>query len=435
MEGNCNNSCMLAKFLTVSKNIEKDSFIWNMTGSMLNAFQSVIMLMVLTRVLGLYEAGLFTIAYANASQFLSIGKYSVRNYQVSDSAEQLSFREYKMARIITCLVMLIVSITYVVIAGKLHDYTIEKMMIIVWMCLFKIIDAYEDVYHGLYQQKDRLDIASKCLTLRMFITLIVYALGLIITKNLLNTLIITTILNAIIFIVFTQATINNFVYSGRIEKKNIFFILKTCFPLFLGSFLAYYTMNAPKYAIDSILDEELQACYGFISMPIFVISLLSNFIFNPMIAKMSFMWNEGDKNTFQRLFLKQLVIIVLIVAVCEVGAYLLGVPVLSWLYDTDLAMYKCELLVLLLGGGFLALSSLLITIITIMRMQKYVMIGYIVVAVIALFLSSVMVRNYSLMGAALLYMTLMILLCVLFAIPLVKELTKAKKVDIIRNKT
>ena len=233
---------------------------------------------------------------------------------------------------------------------------------------------------------------------------------------------------------FTHWTCQQFKPSyGSYNKGNVLRLLKVCFPLFLGSFLSFYIGNAPKYAIDSILNDELQACYGFIAMPVFVIGLLNNFIFNPVIAKMSFMWNNDEKKPFMKLFRKQLIIILMITLVCEAGAYLLGIPVLSWLYSTDLAPYKTELLILLLGGGFLALSGLLVTIITILRLQKVLSIGYIIVAIIAFFLSPVMVEKYAMFGAAVLYMLLMMLLCILFAVPLVYKLlvtNTAKKPDI-----
>ena len=38
-------------------------------------------------------------------------------------------------------------------------------------------------------------------------------------------------------------------------------ILKDCFPIFAGSFLSFYILNAPKYAIDALLSSELQAYY------------------------------------------------------------------------------------------------------------------------------------------------------------------------------
>lgn len=418
----------LKKFLTSSKNIDRDSYIWNMIGSMLNAFQSVIMLMILTRVVNLYEAGLFTIAYANANLFLNIGKYGVRNFQVSDTNRQFSFREYNRSRYITTIAMLLVSVVYVAIVSHTNHYTVEKSQIIIWMCLFKTIDSLEDAYHGFYQQSNRLDIAGKCMTLRMFSTILVFGICLFIFKSLLPALIISTIFTTLIYILFTNLTCKEFrQYYGEFDSKNILRLLKICFPLFLGCFLAFYIGNAPKYAIDSILNDELQACYGFIAMPVFIIGLLNNFIFNPIISKMSLMWNEGEIKPFLRLLKKQLLIVLAITMICEAGAFLLGIPVLSWLYNTDLAPYKTELLVLLLGGGFLALSGLLVTIITIMRMQKVLAIGYVIVALIAFFLSDVMVEKYAIMGASALYLVLMVLLCILFTVPLMWKLIHAKK--------
>ena len=143
------------RFLVESKDIERDSFIWNMAGSMLMAFQSVIMLMILTRCLGLKEAGIFTIAYANSNLFLTIGKYGMRNFQVSDVKDQFSFREYKSSRIITTVLMLAVSLVYVIYISNKNQYDIGKSLVIIWMCTFKSVDSLEDVYHGYYQQNCR----------------------------------------------------------------------------------------------------------------------------------------------------------------------------------------------------------------------------------------------------------------------------------------
>lgn len=408
----------MRKFLVTSRDIGRDSFVWNMAGSMLMAFQSVIMLMILTRVLGLQEAGIFTIAYANANLFLTIGKYGMRNFQVSDVREQFSFYEYRTSRYITTLLMIIISVVYVVYVGNKNGYILEKSLIIIWMCLFKVVDVVEDIYHGFYQQKGRLDIAGKALTIRLVVTVLIFAIGLIIFKNLLWVLIVSTVVTSVLCVVLTKWGYEALINSVRKKKKiaNIVELLKICFPLFLGSFLAFYIGNAPKYAIDSILSDELQACYGFIAMPVFVIGLLNNFIFNPMIYKMSIMWNEGKVKKFVKLFVLQIVVVAAITVTCIVGAYLLGIPVLSILYNTDLGPYKRELLVLLLGGGFLALSGLLTTIITIIRFQRALVVGYIIVAIMAYIYSPILVKKYSMTGAAILYMILMAILCAIFIV-------------------
>ena len=194
--------------------------------------------------------------------------------------------------------MFLVSVVYVVVASISKDYSFEKAMVIFWMCLFKIPDVIEDVYFGDYQKKGRLDVGSKAITIRMVITLLLFGGILIIWKDLLLALVISTIVTFIIMIIFIKMTITNFKESCKRSWKNVLLLLKQCFPLAAGAFLSFYIGNAPKYAIDSLLSDELQACYGFIAMPVFVIGLLNSFIFNPMLYKISKLWNEKKVKDF-----------------------------------------------------------------------------------------------------------------------------------------
>lgn len=405
----------ISKILSNSSNVERDAIIWNMIGSMIMAFQSVIMLMILTRTLGLLDAGVFTIAYANANLFLTIGKYGMRNFQVSDVKGQFDFEVYKKSRLITSILMMVVSGIYVVYAGNKNGYTLQKSMIIIWMCIFKMVDAVEDVYHGFLQQKGRLDIAGKAMTIRLVITITVFAITVTISNDLLFALIISTVATMALMIYLTQCSYKTVrVGEHKNGGSNVWKLLRLSFPLFLGNFLAFYIGNAPKYAIDSILSDELQACYGFIAMPVFVIGLLNNFIFNPMIHKLSVIWEQRKMGQFYRIVAEQIGVIVGITIVCIAGGGLVGTPVLSVLYNTDLTPYKMELIILLLGGGFLALSGFLVTVITIIRFQKYIVAGYGIVAFFAFYLSPAFVKQYAIMGAAMLYLILMVLLCIAF---------------------
>ena len=191
-------------------------------------------------------------------------------------------------------------------------------------------------------------------------------------------------------------------------------IFVACFPLFVGNFLSQYIGNAPKYAIDAQLGDELQACYGFISMPVFVIGLLNNVIFTPIIRIMAENWAKNNKKAFLKRFGQQVLIAIGITLVCIVGANLLGIPVLSIMYNTDLSSYKRELLILLLGGGFLALSGLLNTVLTIMRFQYPLFWGYAAVAIAALVGSGRVVSKWGMLGATWLYTFLMAALFVVF---------------------
>ena len=422
----------MRRFFTHSKNIERAGFIWNMLGSTVMAFQSVLLLMVLTRTLGadsLIYSGIFTIAFAGANLLLTVGKYGIHNYQVSDTAPLFSFGDYRASRLITTAAMLVCSVGYTAVSALMNDYSFEKSMILLWMCAFKAIDAIEDVYGSLYQQQGRLDVTGKEMTVRMVLSIIFFIVAIIISHNLLLSLILTTVFSLLLFLLLNRLCAEGFrpFLKQKANMKQVWSLLWRCLPLFLIGFMSFYLTNAPKYAIDGLLSEEEQACYGFIAMPIFVIGLMSNFIFNPLIRPMSEKWQERNVRWFVRRLWQLTAVVVAITAICVLGAWLIGIPVLSLLYNTDLTEYKAELLVLLVSGGFLALSNQLMTVITIIRRQKLLLIGYGFCTVLALCLSHVAVKQFSMMGAAMLELVLMVLLCVIFTVVLLIGIATAGK--------
>ena len=83
--------------------IEKSSVLWNMISSMAYSFQSAILLLVVTRVGGLFTAGVFSISYTVSQMFASVGSYSMRSYQVSDVNNKYTFYNYLSSRMISVI--------------------------------------------------------------------------------------------------------------------------------------------------------------------------------------------------------------------------------------------------------------------------------------------------------------------------------------------
>lgn len=405
--------------------VERAAYIWNTASGLLNAFQSVIMLMVLTRVCDTVVAGMFTLAYANANLFLNMGKYGVRNFQVSDVDEKYDFRTYLIARIVSVAAMIICGSAWTAWSAASVGYTSEKTLIVLVMLLFKAVDALEDVFHGNYQQHGRLDVAAKVLTLRMVTMIVLFAGLIVITSSLLIALTITTAFTALFFVGETAWTWRHFglpVFEGAANpqhlgaKNSALALLKESFPVFLAAFLIFYIGNAPKYAIDAAMDDVAQAQYGYIAMPVFVVGLLANFVYNPIIASLAKSWAEGRRIQFARRFALQALVILGITVACVVAAWLLGVPVLDLLYNTELAHYKLDLIVLLVGGGFLATTTLFTVGITIIRWQNKLILGYVVVALLALVGSPMAVSAAGIDGASWIYLGLMAILATWFGI-------------------
>ena len=165
---------------------EAGNYIWNAIGGMLNAGQSVLVLIIVTRVCGLEAAGLYSIAFATGNLFMYLGNYGVRNYQVSDVDEKFPFRSYILHRLLTVALMLLASAVYCAYSLLRGGYSPAKTMTVAAMCLLKAIDCLEEVLEGRLHQRGRLDLAGKMMTVRLLISIGGMLAVLVATGNLLT---------------------------------------------------------------------------------------------------------------------------------------------------------------------------------------------------------------------------------------------------------
>ena len=192
-------------------------------------------------------------------------------------------------------------------------------------------------------------------------------------------------------------------------------LMRVCFPVCAANFLSFYLINAPKYAIDAAMSETAQAQYNFIAMPVFVIQLLGMFVYQPVLVRMTLSWNRADKKGFLRDFLRITAGLLIIAALCLGGAYVLGIPVLSALYATDLSALKPELLLILAGGVFLAMNGFYSAVLTLMREQNRIPFMYLAGAVLSLILTPHFVEISGIMGAVISFVLIMAIVCALLS--------------------
>lgn len=420
------------KIFLDSKDRDKSGVIWNTAANMIFGFQSLIINIVLRMCVDLSISGIFTIGFSNATLFLMIGKYGMRDYQVSDINEKFSFYDYRSAKYFTTFLMIIASLCYTAYASVNNSYSLYKTIAMILICLLKTHDAVEDVYYCHYLKNKRLDIAGKLMFTRLSLVTVAFSIAVFICKNLVISLIVANVVSVLLLVffityIFPKSGVKDCdlkMFSNRrsgsvtadFPKAKIKDILAVGFPLFLGVFLAYYVTAASKIAVDSQMNDDVMAVYGFLTMPLFVISLMNTIIFTPQMLGVVNSWEKRDLKAFFKSMWRQILIIALLTITCIAGAWLLGVPVLSFVFNTDLSPYKTELLILLVGGGLLALSEFLVIMATLIRFQKATAIGYIIGGISAFVVSTPMVKHYGIRGAANSYVLLTGLLCVCFGI-------------------
>ena len=422
---------MIRCWLYNTKDKARSAYIWNTCAAMLNAFQTVFILMLISRMDPITDAGVFTIAFAIGNLMMTIGKYGMRQFQVSDVDEKYSFKEYTVSRVITSLLMIAVSLVYTGLNYFSGLYDSGKCVVVLLICFARTVDAFEDVLHGMLQQYVRLDVAGKILSLRLFTYIVVYMLVYLITEDLIITSAIALFISVLQFVLLNIVALKDFkIQKKTFQYKKVGSLFVECFPLFIASYLVMYISNAPKYAIDKVLSSQAQACFTYIFMPVFVISLLSQFVYQPVISKMALLWHNNDMKNFNKLIYRQVGIILLLAVAAILGGYLLGIPVLSLIYGINLEEYRTALVILLIGGGALAIVNFLQMIITVARKQNFLIIGYLLAYLSFILFGKMIVKLYGIVGISVFYTLVVVGVGIVFlAITIVTMRRKVKSYE------
>ena len=420
----------IVRRLEKTDDVNRSVYIWNAVNAMVLALQSPVVLAVAARTNGEADAGIFSIALAEANLMYFLGQYGLRRYQSSDVREDFRFCEYHAMRLITTFFMIVGCLIYGLMGVMNKGYSSDKFMVIMGICFIKAIQAYADVLHGHLQQKGRLDVAGKAATIRYTAELIAYVAVLILAHDLLLAVAACLAVSIVVFLL-TSFNATRF-YTDTMKPSITWDVFKRLavegFPLFIGLFLNMYISNAPKYAIDTYLSDDIQAVYNMIFMPTYVVQMVTQFIFNPVLTVYAELWLSRERKKFLRFMkmIRNMCLAVLGLAVLAIViAATIAIPVLSFLFGTDLSEYRAELCVIMFAGGMLGYSIYFSTLMAVIRAQKPLIYCYGIVSAMAFLLSGPFVKNYGIMGAAVLYAILMTLLTaalfVATVMPLMKE--------------
>ena len=147
---------------------EQKNIIWNMIGSFLYAFASMVLSIAVVQLAGEDAGGVFTFAFTTFGQHMFMAAYfGIRPFQITDTGEKYTFGDYLGLRLITCGLAILVGFGYVMVSG----YTFEKAAIVFLMVVYKVIDALADTYEAEFQRGGRLYLTGKSNAFRTILSM------------------------------------------------------------------------------------------------------------------------------------------------------------------------------------------------------------------------------------------------------------------------
>lgn len=392
-------------------------YLWNLIGNLAFSGSSVLFTLIVTRLTSPIEADSFSLAYGIAAILVVVGMFQVRSYQATDVSFRHSFTSYFLARCISLTLMVLVFFPYLSIS-KIDLNEREKVAIIALYVLFRMCEAISDLFQGLFQQHERLDIAGKSMTIRYTFSTIFLFILLYTTKSLVSSLTLLVVLNSLFVMGYDFVKARSFerIDFSSIEFKSLLVdacsILKNCIPLFISGFLLAYIFNEPRIAIDmeirlGHLIEGTQRDYNILFMPVFFMSLFI-LILRPLTTQLAIFWKDKEYKRFDGIIVKLLVIILGLGFVLTLVAYFIGTPILSVVFGLDLNRYKETLAILVFSGILYSIGIVFGDVMTVLRRQSYLLPVYLLMFVASKLTNLQFVQRSGLFGASLSFLLVMV---------------------------
>ncbi len=283
----------------------RKSVLWNSVGSLYYLGVQWLTTVLIVRIADNYvDAGLYSLAISITNIFYILAMYNVRNFQVSDVRNQYENEDYIFHRITTMFLALAACSVFVMFVYR-DKYTI--FVIIAYM-VFKLGESLADVFHGINQKADRMDIVGKSFLIRGTIVIVFFVIAEITTKNLFMTIVIMTIMTlcAVVLYDIRMTKISFFSFEILFRKGKWKGLYRECFSFLIYGIAMNVVASIPRIIMEKMYGKELLGYYASVATPAVIVQSLANVIFVPFIPLFTGYYVEREDKKFWKLVRKML---------------------------------------------------------------------------------------------------------------------------------
>ena len=380
---------------------QKKDYIWNSIGSFLQSAISPILLIVITRLNGVGDSGLFSFAMSLSVVFWAISLWGGRTYQVSDVKKEFSSGDYIVVRFISSLIVAVFSISFCILSG----YDLIKTELIMVLVSFKILESIADSMYGVLQIHNKLYIVGISLTIKSVFGFIIFAIVDILTKNIVYGALSIFLVNMVVVIFYDIPWMKR-VESVGLTKKNIMQagkIMKKTAEVFVVVFLTMFSLNIPRYFLDKYHYDQI-GYFGIMAMPVTLLTLFISFVLQPNVVNLSELLKKKRIKEFTKIVSKIDFITFTLGILFVVSSYLIGVWVLNTVFGIDINNFRIDLTIMVIGAVANAFVSIYVNLLIILRRFKGQFYTLLVTNILAVILSIYLIDRLAMLGSVLVFM-------------------------------
>lgn len=373
------------------------NIIWNMAGNVLYLFSQWTLTIIIARIAGYDELGVFSLAMSISNVGFTIAAWGIRNYQVSDVAHKYSDTEYLYTRVATS----IIAFGGVVAFAFICDYSGRQRLAIALYMLFRIGEALIDVFHGMLQQRERMDVVGKSFMLRGAFNFLIFFMLLYLTGSIIWAITGIVLSTVIVMAVWDYGCVKKLeIRTNRKKPMQIHALMWECMPLAIQQALFNTYATIPRFLLERIHGEVLLGIYSSITTPVVIIQAMANFIMVPYATQIARNVSEKNKGALTRS------ILVVLSAITGTGLlaagffFLFGEYGLALLFGDEVAREHRVLLPSVGAIMLVAYDSFLNIILIVFRQKRALVFANICSVICSIIWAESIISEYGLSGTS-----------------------------------
>jgi len=315
------------------------------------------MLMVITKLLSVTEVGYYVLGLAITAPLVLFSMLQLRAVQVTDAQNLNKFEDFFGARLLTnCAAILVVFGILMSLSGR---YSFSVYVIIFMIGINKVIESTSDITYGLMQKHERLDKVAQSMILRNIGALILFAVVIKLTGNLVFGVASVGIWWLLALLFFDKHNAEKFnPFVPRFHLKTILSIIWLGLPLGIATGIMSANSNMTRYFVEGYLGSESLGYFGAMAYVVAGASRATMALgqsASPRLAR----YYISNRKAYVKLLQKMLVVALVLGVGGVIFAIYFGQSFLSIVYKPEYAERGDVFVWLMVAAGGIMLASML----------------------------------------------------------------------------
>ena len=312
----------------------------------------------LVRMGGFADVGVFSLAMSVANIFSTIANFGIRNYQISDAGNRFTQKQYLLAKFTATAISFAAFGIYLLIDTS---YSAQNRWAILLYLLYQNLSTISEVMLGSLQLRNKLYLSGCTALIKAVLCFFAFISSYALWKNLLLSLGLMSAASILAVVTFDMKWYAN---EHMLEKSaisddlsNVCRVIRSCFPLMVSSMLPYISTAVPRRAILVRFGETYLGYYSSLFTPTVIITTVVPAVLLGIVPKMAEAWTRGEKRKFGRQLMACAGGIVFFTATAFLCAVIAGKPVIKVVFGEEILQYYNLLYIAIAVSGLAALKS------------------------------------------------------------------------------